>query len=81
MKNLKGFRLVFLGMLLYMPYLLWSLSHEDAPSWAFWISAIPAGLCILIGLLQSRSKKEPEFDDTMRETMRERKYMGKEENR
>lgn len=81
MKNLRGFRLVLLGMLLYMPYLLWSIANEDAPLWAFWVSAIPAGICILIGLLQTHSKKDPEFDDTMKDTMRERKYFGKEDNR
>lgn len=81
MKNLKGFRLVLLGLLLYTPYFLWSLSHENTPSWAFWVSAVPAGLCVLIGLLTSRAKKDPEFDDTMKDTMRDRKYYGREDHR
>lgn len=81
MKKLTGFRLVLVGMLLYMPYLFWSIADPEAPSWAFWVSAVPAALCIVVGLLQSRSKKEPDLDDIMKEDLREKKYYGKEENR
>lgn len=81
MKKITGFKLVLLGIVLYTPYFLCSLKIEEMPRWAFWVSAVPAGLCILIGLLQSRAKKDPEFDDTMKNTMRDRKYFGREENR
>ena len=81
MKKLSGFRLVLIGMLLYMPYLLWSIADPEAPSWAFWISAVPAGICILVGLIQSRSQKEPELDDLIKEDMRQKKYHEKNNNR
>ena len=81
MKNITGFRLVLVGMLLYMPYLFWSMADPEAPSWAFWISAVPAAFCILIGLFQSRRQKAPELDDRLREDMRQKKYREKENNR
>lgn len=76
MKKLTGFRLVFLGIILYLPCFVWQLLAEEIPVWAFLVSAFLAGGCILVGLLQTWFKKPEELDDSMKETMRERKEWG-----
>lgn len=78
MKKLSGIKLVILGIIIYLPLFIWQFFLQRyLPTWVFLVFAIPAGLCLVIGLLQMHTKKEDELDDSLKETMRQKKYDGR----
>lgn len=75
MKKISGIKLVILGIIIYLPVFIWQfLLQRDLPLWIFLVFAVPAGLCLVIGLFQMHWKKEDELDDSLQETMRQKKY-------
>lgn len=72
--KLSSGKLILIGIVLYTPCFIWQFyaGLEAVPLWFFLCSAIPAGLCLVIGLLWLRFKKESPLDDSLEETMRER---------
>lgn len=76
MRKLTPMKLILIGIILYMPCFAWQFFTEFAadavPGWFILCSAIPAGICLIAGLIWMRFKKESSLDDSLQETMRER---------
>lgn len=72
--KITGMKLVVIGIIIFTPCFIWQFfkGFDAVPLWFFCISAIPAGILMLTGLLWMWTKQDNDLDDTLEETMRER---------
>lgn len=69
MKNLRGGRLIALGVILYVPYFIWDMVIGNAPQWAFLVSVVLFLICLLIGMVQIIRRKDHVLDEDMQKSM------------